>query len=191
MASYATTIQVDGKSVVTLSDILPDPPGLKALFVAKTPAPKSVATGHYFQGRQGRMFWNRLIEYRILHPTTAYEDESLLDHGYGITDIVKVPRHFGNEPSEEEYRAGLDRILTLIRTHHPRVVVFVYKRVLDQVLRLGFQLHSKSSYGFNPQLDARFDCRVFVFPMPGTPCKTDEALAAMAELARELSATLA
>lgn len=180
--SYVTNIKVDGNLVTTLADILPVPPGLKALFVAKTPAPKSVAAGHYFQGRQGRAFWNRLIEYGLLCPETAFEDESLLGHGYGITDIVKVPRHYGSEPSDDEYRAGLDRILTLIGEHEPQVVIFVYKRVLDKILEQAFGLSTRSSYGFNPDLDGRFDCRVFVFPMPGTPCKAEEAKVAMEEL---------
>jgi G:T/U-mismatch repair DNA glycosylase len=181
------TIQVNGSNVRTLQDILPSPPGLRVLFVAKTPAPTSVAAGHYFQGRQGRMFWNRLTKYGLLHPTTGYEDDSLVSHGFGITDIVKVPREFGNEPSDEEYRAGVDRILELIAVHKPEVVVFVYKRVLDKVLKLRFGLYERSDYGSNPDLDRHFGARVFVFPMPGTPCtsvQADEAMRALAQILR-------
>ena len=47
------------------------------------------------------------------------EDENLLNQKCGITDIVKIPREYGNEPSEEEYKSGLDRILQLIK--HGRV----------------------------------------------------------------------
>ena len=112
MTKYKITIDVEGKTVETLSDILPDKPGLKILLIAKTPAIKSVNKGHYFQGPQGRMFWNRLAEYNILNvPFGEFEDEYLLDNDIGITDIVKVPRNFGNEPSDVEYRQGLQRIL--------------------------------------------------------------------------------
>lgn len=183
MSGNCETIVVDDKEIRTLRDILPDPPGLKVLFVAKTPAPVSVDACHYFQGKQGTAFWNRLREYRILVPTTPYEDDSLLSHGFGITDIVKVPRGYGNEPSAAEYVAGTDRIVNLIRTHNPLVVVFVYKRVVDEILRRKFSVHQKAAYGFNDDLIPRFGTRVFSFPLPGTPCTRDQATSAMRELA--------
>lgn len=181
---HSGTITVGGRKVRTLQDILPASPGLRVLFVAKTPAPVSVAAGHYFQGKQGQMFWSRLKQYGLLRATTEFEDDSLLDHGYGLTDIVKVPRSFGNEPSDAEYQEGLSRILELIERHRPKVVVFVYKRVLDQIVRLGFQIRTKSKYGFNPTLTPLFGAEVFAFPLPGTPCTTSEAVAAMRELAK-------
>ncbi|WP_186010711.1 uracil-DNA glycosylase family protein [Burkholderia gladioli] len=178
------TMTVGGQDVQTLRDILPAHPGLEVLFVAKTPAPVSVAAGHYFQGAQGKMFWNRLKEYGLFNPTTRFEDDSLLDHGFGITDIVKVPRAYGNEPSPDEYAAGMDRILELIRVHHPRVVVFVYKRVLDNLLRYRFGVREKSEYGFNAGLSVNFSgAGVFAFPLPGTPCNAAQAVVAMRELA--------
>lgn len=178
------TIIIDGQPVQTLRDILPKEPGLRVLFVAKTPAPKSVEAGHYFQGKQGRMFWNRLKEYGLFVPTTEFEDDSLLDHGFGLTDIVKVPRAYGNEPSDTEYRAGMARILDLVHLHHPKVVVFIYKGVLDQILRFRFGIEEKASYGFNTSVEAQVGTRVFVFPMPGTPCTSDQAVQAMNELVK-------
>ncbi|MBM3470648.1 MAG: hypothetical protein FJX73_07650 [Armatimonadetes bacterium] len=184
MSGNCETIVVDGQEVRTLRDLLPDPAGLKVLFVAKTPAPVSVQACHYFQGTQGTMFWNRLRKYRILVPTACFEDDSLLDHGFGITDIVKVPRGYGNEPSTAEYVAGMERILDLIGEHHPGVVVFVYKKVLDQVLRLKFGLRRKAVYGFNDDVRNYFGARVFAFPLPGTPCTREQAASAMGELAQ-------
>jgi len=183
MSDNATHISVGGRRIRTLRDILPDRGHLRILFVAKTPAPISVEAGHYFQGRQGRMFWNRLMDYGLLRPTTPYEDDSLLAHGYGITDIVKVPRGFGHEPSAEEYAAGVDRLFDLIRQYRPSVVVFVYKRVLDEVLSIRFGVTRKSTYGFNPDFTRYFGSPVFAFPLPGTPCTAEQADAAMCELA--------
>ncbi len=183
MPDNSTNIIVDGREVRNLRDILPANPGLRILFIAKTPAPISVKAGHYFQGTQGRMFWNRLIEYKLLRPTTPFEDDSLLDHQYGLTDIVKVARAYGNEPSDAEYAAGTQRILELVRVHRPKVVVFVFKRVLDQVLRFGLGITKKSGYGFNPSLESLFQSRVFAFPLPGTPCTSEKAECAMRELA--------
>src|ERR1700681_3921889 len=95
-------IIVDGQEVPTLRDILPTTPGLRVLFVGKTPAPCSVEAGHYFQGHHGSMFWNKLREYGRFEPTTEFEDDSLLWHGYGLTDIVKAPHGFEEEPSDQE-----------------------------------------------------------------------------------------
>lgn len=129
------------------------------------------------------MFWNKLRDYQILKiKQGTYEDENLLDNKFGLTDIVKKPRDFGDEPSKQEYKAGLQRILKLIIKHKPKILVFVYKRVLDNILKWGHGLNKKSVYGFNPDLKKYFDSEVFVFPMPGTPCTTDEAVKAMNEL---------
>lgn len=182
MAENSVSFTVDGRSVRTLRDLLPKSRRLRILFVGKCPAPKSVDAGHYLQGRQGRMFWNRLMDYGLLRPETQYEDDSLIAHGYGITDIVKIPRTYGNEPSDREYAAGLPRILDLIQEFRPRVVVFIYKGVLDAVMRIKYDVSKKAIYGFNPELNKYFEAQVFVFPMPGTPCTSDQASAAMKEL---------
>jgi len=183
MTTFKTKITVDGKQHETLADILPEVGNLEILFIAKTPATVSVAAGHYFQGKQGTMFWNRLSDYNILKVTNGkYADECLLSNKYGITDIVKVPRDYGSEPSDEEYKQGLQRILLTIEKYKPTVIVFVYKKVLDNIIRLNFGVSIKSNYGFNPQLDKYFKSKVFVFPMPGTPCKSDEAVLSMNKL---------
>jgi len=183
MANFRTTITVAGKQFDTLSDILPEKGNMEILFIAKTPAIVSVEAGHYFQGKQGKMFWNRLSEYNILKvPNGLFADECLLSNKYGITDIVKVPRNYGNEPLDEEYKSGLQRILTIINTFKPKVIVFVYKKVLDNIVKLNFNVQTKSNYGFNPQLEKYFNSKVFVFPMPGTPCKAEEAIKSMTAL---------
>ncbi|WP_028223218.1 uracil-DNA glycosylase family protein [Paraburkholderia oxyphila] len=183
MTDNTTTMSVNGREVRTLRDILPERPGLKVLFVAKTPAPVSVAAGHYFHGKQGKAFWKRLIESGSFSPTTEFEDDSLLAHRFGIADIVKVPRAYGSEPSRDEYVAGMDRILQVIRAHRPSVIVFIYKGVLDKLLLHRFDILQKSSYGFNPDLETHFGSRVFAFPLPGTPCTTAHAVAAMKDFA--------
>jgi uracil-DNA glycosylase len=185
--SHQTTIRAGDRDVVTLGDILPAEGPMKMLMIAKTPASVSVEAGHYFPGRQGRMFWNLLIEYDLLRVSPgAFEDDALLVHGYGVTDIVKVPRDYGSEPSDDEYRGGLTRILELVARLEPHVLLFVYKRVLDQILRLSFGESEKARYGFNDDLNEHFSSRVFVFPMPGTPCTSLEATTAMTELAQAL-----
>ncbi|MFP5041775.1 uracil-DNA glycosylase family protein [Parasediminibacterium sp. JCM 36343] len=187
MKNYKIKINVDKKEYYSLADILPDNGNLDILFIAKTPATISVGVGHYFQGKQGTMFWNRLSDYGILKvPNNDFADNYLLENNYGITDIVKVPRDYGNEPTSEEYRQGLQRILLIIEKFNPKVIIFVYKAVLDKIIKLNFNVNTKSNYGFNPQLEKYFNSRVFAFPMPGTPCKSEEAIKSMTMLKQVL-----
>src|SRR5674476_781754 len=130
---YKTILYDNEKAVETLADIIPVTLSLEILFIAKTPL--SVTIGHYFQGTQGKMFWNKLGRYNILNVDYGeFEDDHLLENHYGITDIVKVPRSYGNEPSDVEYKDGLNRILDLIAFHKPKVICFIYKKVLDRIL---------------------------------------------------------
>lgn len=186
-----TYVSVGGQEILTLRDILPasSAPGLRVLFVGKTPAPESVEVGHYFQGQHGTNFWSRLKTNGLLEVTTEFEDDSLLEHGYGFTDIVKVPRAFGKEPSAQEYKEGSPRVLELIHIHRPKVVVFVYKKVLDKIINLHFASKEKAMYGFNRGLENDFGSRVFAFPLPGVGGKLCDAVVAASAM-QELRACL-
>lgn len=186
--NYQTTIQVDGETIKTLADILPSEGKLKILFIAKAPAPISVEKGHYFQGRHGKSLWNKLIDYGILTVKAGtFEDENLKSHGFGITDIVKEPKPFGHEPTDQEYRVGLDRIKQIIDGHNPKMIFFVYKRVLDNILKIGFGIETKAKYGMNTDLENFFKAKIFVYPMPGLRyCTKTDIENAMKELKEEV-----
>jgi len=185
--NYQITILQNGHNTKTLSDILPISAPIKMLIIGKTPVPVSVEIGHYFQGKQGKLFWGKLQEYDVLKIVDGkYEDEFLIDSGYGITDIVKMPRHYGNEPSEDEYKAGWLQVGNIIKNLHPIVTMFVYKGALDKVLMFCYSRKSKSIYGFNPELDSLFNSKVFAFPMPGTPCTKEKAHQSMSALCETL-----
>jgi G:T/U-mismatch repair DNA glycosylase len=185
MPCHKIQMTVDGDTFYTLEDILPETnKELKILYIAKVPAPISVEAGHYFQGRQGAAFWNKLKNYNILNiPNGDKEDDHLLEHDYGIMDIVKKPRQFGNEPTEYEYLKGMDKIIAAIQKYKPKILIFVYKGVLDKILRLRFNIHKSSVYGFNDNLNSNFyGSRVYVFPMPGTHINAVEIHRSMLEL---------
>jgi hypothetical protein len=114
--------------------------------------------------------------------SNTFEDENLIENNFGLTDIVKVPRNYGNEPSSDEYKDGLNRIMKIIKTYKPKVIVFIYKKVLDNILLYGFSLKQRTVYGFNKDLEKLFNSKIFVFPMPGTPCTSGQAIIAMNEL---------
>ena len=145
MSSHKIELNVGNNKFYTLEDILPDDKmKLKALFVAKVPTLKSIEKGHYFQGRQGRMFWNKLINYGLLKASCyGKEDDALLANSYGIVDMAKEPKSYGVEPSRFEYISGMQRLLNVIEVHNPSVIIFVYKGVIDKLLEYGLGIYKK------------------------------------------------
>lgn len=187
MSTHLTTIAVGGEDVPTLADILPDGGDLRALFIGKTPSPASVEVGHYFEGTMGRGVWKRLGDAGVLlTPKDTFGDDLLLEHGFGVTDICKVPRPFGDEPLRAEYEEGWTRVCEIVETHRPRILVFVYKGALDKVLQYSYGWEHKSGYGFNDDLMRTFGRRVFAFPLPGVSCTAREAQRHMSDLAEIL-----
>jgi uracil-DNA glycosylase len=181
-------IEVDGRAVTTLADIVPAHGPLRVLFVGKSPAPVSVEAGHYLQGRMGKGFWKRLDEVGLLHAAGGeFHDDLLLDSGFGMTDVCKLPRPTGEEPSQAEYTEGWERVNGLISRTRPRILTFVYKSALDKVLEYSFGWEHKSGYGFNDDLMRTFGRRVFAFPMPGVACTQREAQRHLADLAGALN----
>ena len=181
-------IEVDGRVVTTLADIVPARGPLRVLFVGKSPAPVSVEAGHYLQGRMGKGFWNRLDEVGLLHAAKGeFPDDLLLANGFGMTDVCKVPRPFGEEPSEAEYSAGWERVSAIITRTRPRILTFVHKSALDKVLQYSFGWDHKSGYGFNDDLMRTFGRRVFAFPLPGVSCTLRESQRHLADLAGSLN----
>ena len=181
--NYQIEIENNGKKIKTLADILPNKSPIKMLIIGKVPAHISVSAGHYYQGRQGTMFWNKLKDYGLLkYPSGQFEDETLIDHGYGITDIVKIPRDYRDEPTNQEYKDGWVRVDLLLIQLQPKLILFVYKKPLDKVLNIFYNRWEKTKYGLNSDLEELFQAKVFVFPMPGTPCNSEEAHTAMTEL---------
>jgi TDG/mug DNA glycosylase family protein len=185
--THLTEIRVDDSDVTTLADILPERGTLRALFVGKTPSPASVEAGHYFEGRMGKGLWKRLSDAGLLHVAPGtYADDALLDQGFGVTDLCKVPRPFGDEPTQAEYEEGWERVGALVARLRPRIIVFVYKGSLDKVLHYSFGGEHKSGYGFNDDLMRTFGRRVFAFPLPGVACTAREAQRHMSDLAGAL-----
>lgn len=164
---------------------------MKMLIVGKTPPKVTIEAGHYFQGRQGRVFWSMLQRYELLNvPPDKYADEMLIEHGYGITNIVKVSHEYQDEPTDAEYREWIPKFLALLDSlpAKPRVILFVYKGALDAILRLHFNIKTRSRYGFNPELESLFGSQIFAFPMPGTPCPKETIDRVMKELQLEIGA---
>jgi TDG/mug DNA glycosylase family protein len=124
---HRATVVVDGVPRETLADLPPLRDHL--LFVGLNPSPVSVEAGHYHQGRLGRTFWRRLMLATVLPPGTDVEsaDDTLMEAGHGITDLLKVPTP-RDEATDAELRSGVGPLWQKVAIWRPAAVVFVYKR---------------------------------------------------------------
>lgn len=100
-------------------------PGLSILFCGINPGLYSAATGHHF-ARPGNRFWPALhaagFTSRLIHP---WEEELLLDHRLGITNLVARATASAAELTAAELRAGRQRLERKVRRYKPRWVAVV------------------------------------------------------------------
>src|SRR3982750_3236097 len=100
-------------------------PGLRVLFCGINPSLYSAAVGHHF-ARPGNRFWPTLhaagFTERRLSP---FEDATLLDRGYGLTNLVRRATATADELMREELSAGGRRLTRLLRRHRPAAVAFL------------------------------------------------------------------
>jgi TDG/mug DNA glycosylase family protein len=100
-------------------------PGLRVLFVGINPGLVSGATGHHF-ARPGNRFWPTLfgagLTPRLLRPD---QDHLLLAFGIGITNLVARTTATAAELSDDELRAGGERLRDVVERYRPRIVAIV------------------------------------------------------------------
>lgn len=98
-------------------------PNLDILFVGFNPSIRSGETGHHFANPTNR-FWTILhkagLTDRKYHPE---EDHSLLQLGYGLTNIVERATKAADEITKEEYAEG--REILKKKSLHTRLKSFV------------------------------------------------------------------
>ena len=118
----------------TIPDVIA--PGLTILFCGINPGLYSAATGHHF-ARPGNRFWPALHRSgctpRLLHPS---EQERLLDHGLGVTNIVARATARADELTRDELRAGARTLTDLVARYRPKCVAVVgisaYRTAFDR-----------------------------------------------------------
>lgn len=100
-------------------------PGLAVLFCGINPGLYSGAIGHHF-GRPGNRFWPVLhaagFAERLLAP---WEEQELLQQGYGITNLVDRATATAEELESDELVAGARKLVRKIRRYQPRSVAFL------------------------------------------------------------------
>ena len=107
--------------------------GLDLLFVGFNPSLRSGETGHHYANPNNR-FWKIIHEAGLTNRRyRAEEDEELLEHGIGFTNIVARPTKTAAEITKEEYRLGAEALRDKIARYCPKVVCYVGKGVYEQL----------------------------------------------------------
>lgn len=120
-----------GTPVETLEDLLAS--GLRAVCVGINPSPTSVAAGHYYQGRLGQAFYERLRVVGLLPREPGWEDDLAFAHGIGFTDIVKRPTRSAAEVRSEEFSFGRGVLIPKIEDVRPQLLVFTFKKTAEKL----------------------------------------------------------
>lgn len=112
--------------------------GLKILFIGYNPGILSASSGHHYAHRSNR-FWKLLYDSGLTpHKFDAVEDKSILDLGYGSTNIVDRPSKMESDIKPEEFRVGAQCLYELIKDVKPKVACFiglgVYRRFASNIL---------------------------------------------------------
>jgi TDG/mug DNA glycosylase family protein len=123
--THRVTEEWMGKQVETLADLLR--PNLRAVCIGINPAPTSVAAGHYYQGKSGQRFYERLRRAGVLPRTPGWEDDLAFAHGIGFTDLVKRPTASAREVGPEELEHGRRRLLAKLDALSPQLLLFTFK----------------------------------------------------------------
>lgn len=133
--------------------------GLTVLFIGINPSLYSAAVGHHF-ARPGNRFWPAIHRGGFTpRQFSPFEDQSLLDHRLGLTNLVARATARADELNDDELRRGASRLRAKLRRWKPQAVAFVgisaYRIALNQKLaEVGRQDRSLC------------DCIVWVLPNP-------------------------
>ena len=115
----------------TLKELLR--PGLKAIFVGINPTPKSVKAGHYYQGRSGRRFWNRLTKFGITDDLPrGREDQAAFKQGFGFADLIREPTKSSKDFVIKDMQAAVPDLIARISATGDRPhIVLVFAKSLE------------------------------------------------------------
>lgn len=163
MTHYHTTLTWRGRECETLADILA--PDLVCVFVGLNPSLVSVAAGHYMRGTLGKQFWRLLDVYGIL-PTPGngkLPDETLLDHGFGFTDLAKCPSPRANALTAGDIATGREILREKVARYRPKILCSVYKSTIEQLMAKKYP----RQYGLLP--DRFGETQLFAAPFPYRP----------------------
>lgn len=116
---------------------------LDILFVGFNPSIRSSEVGHHYANPNNR-FWTILYRAGLTDTKLSpEEDVTLLEKGYGFTNIVARPTKSAAEITKEEYEIGRRILREKIEHYKPKIVCFVGKGVYLQ-----FSKKKQAPWGF-------------------------------------------
>jgi double-stranded uracil-DNA glycosylase len=100
-------------------------PNLKVLFCGINPSLYSAAVQHHF-ARPGNRFWKTLhaagFTDRLLSP---FEDQALLEFGYGVTNLVERATARADELTAAELMAGYEALIAKVQHYRPQCLAIL------------------------------------------------------------------
>ncbi|MGF2616062.1 mismatch-specific DNA-glycosylase [Rossellomorea vietnamensis] len=105
---------------------------LDIVFIGFNPSLKSGEVGHNYANRSNR-FW-KILHLSGLTPRhyAPEEDSSLLELGYGLTNIVERPTKEAADITKEEYSEGRVILKKKLQAYAPKIACYVGKGVYQQ-----------------------------------------------------------
>ena len=135
----AATLIVKGRRARTLPDTVG--PKMHLLICGLNPSVYAADAGAGF-ARPGNRFWPAALA-AGLASTDRDPRRALIDHGVGMTDLVKRATPRADELTADEYRRGLDRLSWLVGWLKPAAVCFVglagWRAAVDRKAQAGPQ----------------------------------------------------
>jgi TDG/mug DNA glycosylase family protein len=141
----------------TVPDIIA--PNLDVLFCGINPSIYSAAVGHHF-ARPGNRFWKTLhsagFTDRLLSP---FEDKTLLQFGYGLTNIVDRATARADEVTPTEFLIGHQQLAAKIQHYQPQFLAVLGV----SAYRTAFN-NPKATMG--QQKESLYQTKIWVLPNP-------------------------
>ena len=152
----------DSEVLETLPDYLQ--PGLDIVFIGLNPSSISVREGHYFANPRNR-FWTALNSSGLVPVQLSPAlDKQLLDHGIGLTDLIKRPTSQASGLNVSDYRQGAPILKAKLLEYQPAIACFHGMMCYRAYLQYGEGAKEKPDLGLQPQPIGQ--SRVFVVPNP-------------------------
>lgn len=154
------TLLPDGQ--LTLADLWPADE-TKIVITGLNPAPPSVAAGHYYQGRNGKLMLNRVAS-AMFNPEFLqgeHLDDALVSQGIGFTDLVKSPTVGEKDVSEQQLVESLPEFERKLADRDVQLVISIYRHAGLRLLGRKKLVHP----GIQDELTS-WGARVFITPNP-------------------------